>query len=142
MKTERTSRTEAAEGAEGMRPGSPDAPDPQTTDPDPDPAAGPESTDHRPAHRRDLIAAAAGVLLITAAILIGHALQNRTGTLQVQWPPLLASWDPHLGPGTPAALTLAVLVVAYGPRSPPGCPGAGSSRRPGRGRRPGSSRWR
>ncbi|WSB08770.1 hypothetical protein OG849_16690 [Streptomyces cyaneofuscatus] len=115
MKTERTSRTEAAEGAEGMRPGSPDAPDPQTTDPDPDPAAGPESTDHRPAHRRDLIAAAAGVLLITAAILIGHALQNRTGTLQVQWPPLLASWDPHLGPGTPAALTLAVLVVAYGP---------------------------
>ncbi|WP_415957332.1 hypothetical protein [Streptomyces sp. 021-4] len=113
MKTERTSRTEAAEGTEGTRPGSPDDPAPQTTDPGPGPA--PEHTDHRPAHRRDLIAAAAGVLLVTAAILIGHALQNRTGTLQVRWPPLLASWDPHLGPGTPAALTLAVLVVAYGP---------------------------
>ncbi|MET7869744.1 hypothetical protein [Streptomyces cyaneofuscatus] len=62
-----------------------------------------------------MIAAAAGILLVTAAILIGHAIQNRTGTLQVRWPPLLASWDPHLGPGTPAALTLAVLVVAYGP---------------------------
>ncbi|PVC92601.1 hypothetical protein DBP19_15190 [Streptomyces sp. CS090A] len=109
MKTERTSRTEAAEGTEGTRPGSPDAPDPQTTDPTP------EHADHRPAHRRDLIAAAAAVLLVTAAILIGRYVQNRTGTLQVQWPPLLASWDPHLGPGTPAALTMAVLVVAYGP---------------------------
>ncbi|MGW5184875.1 hypothetical protein ACWEQB_21820 [Streptomyces cyaneofuscatus] len=91
----------------------PDTPDPRTTDPGPGP--GPGSTDHRPAHRRDLIAAALAVLLVTAAILIGRYVQNRTGTLQVQWPPLLASWDPHLGPGTPAALTMAVLVVAYGP---------------------------
>ncbi|MFI7236359.1 hypothetical protein [Streptomyces cyaneofuscatus] len=101
MKTEHTPRTDAPEGT---RPG---APDPRTTDPG--------NADPRPAHRRDLIAAAAGVLLVTAAILIGHAVQNRTGTLQVRWPPLLASWDPHLGPGTPAALTLAVLVIAYGP---------------------------
>ncbi|MFD3749569.1 hypothetical protein ACFWVT_04770 [Streptomyces cyaneofuscatus] len=104
MKTERTPRTEAAEGT---GPSSPDAPDPRTTDPG--------NVDRRTAHRRDLIAAAAGVLLVTAAILIGHDVQNRTGTLQVRWPPLLASWDPHLGPGTPAALTLAVLVIAYGP---------------------------
>ncbi|XKK50940.1 hypothetical protein HFP70_16595 [Streptomyces sp. ARC14] len=62
-----------------------------------------------------MIAAALAVLLVTAAILIGRYVQNRTGTLQVQWPPLLASWDPHLGPGTPAALTMAVLVIAYGP---------------------------
>ncbi|KAB2592906.1 hypothetical protein [Streptomyces arboris] len=104
MKTERTPRTDAPEGT---RPGSPDAPDPRTTDPG--------NADRRPAHRRDLIAAAAGVLLVTAAILIGHDVQNRTGTLQVRWPPLLASWDPHLGPGTPAALALAVLVIGYGP---------------------------
>ncbi|MFE9011126.1 hypothetical protein [Streptomyces cyaneofuscatus] len=112
MKTEHTSRTEAAEGTGPGSPDAPDAPDPRTTDPDP------ESTEipaHRPAHRRDLIAAAAAVLLVTAAILVGRYVQNRTGTLQVQWPPLLASWDPHLGPGTPAALTMAVLVVAYGP---------------------------
>ncbi|MFC9030435.1 MULTISPECIES: hypothetical protein [Streptomyces] len=67
------------------------------------------------ARRHDLTAAALAALLVTAAILIGRYVQNRTGTLQVQWPPLLASWDPHLGPGTPAALTLAVLVIAYGP---------------------------
>ncbi|MFZ4266901.1 hypothetical protein [Streptomyces arboris] len=76
-------------------------------------AAQPE--DDARARRHDLTAAALAALLVTAAILIGRYVQNRTGTLQVQWPPLLASWDPHLGPGTPAALTLAVLVIAYGP---------------------------
>ncbi|MFE3717854.1 hypothetical protein [Streptomyces cyaneofuscatus] len=76
--------------------------------------AAPPEEDAR-ARRHDLTAAALAVLLVTAAILIGRYVQNRTGTLQVQWPPLLASWDPHLGPGTPAALTMAVLVVAYGP---------------------------
>ncbi|MGW5068485.1 hypothetical protein ACWEQJ_20600 [Streptomyces cyaneofuscatus] len=111
MKTEPTPRTEAAEGTGPSSPDTPDTPAPRTTDPDP----GPGSTDHRPAHRHDLTAAALAVLLVTAAILIGRYVQNRTGTLQVQWPPLLASWDPHLGPGTPAALTMAVLVVAYGP---------------------------
>ncbi|MFE8972995.1 hypothetical protein [Streptomyces cyaneofuscatus] len=111
MKTERTPRTETAEGTRPGFPDTPDAPDPRTTDP----APAPGHADHRPAHRRDLIAAALAVLLVTAAILIGRYVQNRTGTLQVQWPPLLASWDPHLGPGTPAALTMAVLVIAYGP---------------------------
>ncbi|WP_411080011.1 hypothetical protein [Streptomyces sp. cmx-18-6] len=67
------------------------------------------------ARRHDLTAAALAVLLVAAAVLVGRAVQRRTGVLQVQWPPLLASWDPHLGPGTPAALTMAVLVVAYGP---------------------------
>ena len=43
-------------------------------------------------------------------------IQQGDGSLQVQWPPLLASWDPHLGPGTPAAVAVAVAVVAYGPR--------------------------
>ncbi|MFJ4962374.1 hypothetical protein ACIP6P_07900 [Streptomyces sp. NPDC088729] len=62
-----------------------------------------------------MAAAAAGVALVTAAVLIGRVIQQRDGSLRAQWPPLLASWDPHLGPGTPAALTAAVLVVAYGP---------------------------
>ncbi|WP_432150940.1 hypothetical protein [Streptomyces sp. bgisy029] len=75
----------------------------------------PPPPDDARAHRHDLTAAALAVLLVAAAILIGRYVQNRTGTLQVQWPPLLASWDPHLGPGTPAALTLAALVVACGP---------------------------
>ncbi|PCG86748.1 hypothetical protein CIB93_07345 [Streptomyces sp. WZ.A104] len=69
----------------------------------------------RRAGRSDLIAATAGVLLIAAAVVVGHVIQNRDGSLRAQWPPLLASWDPHLGPGTPAALIMAVLVVSYGP---------------------------
>lgn len=78
-------------------------------------AGSPPPPEDARARRHDLTAAALAVLLVTAAILIGRYVQNRTGTLQVQWPPLLASWDPHLGPGTPAALTMAVLVIAYGP---------------------------
>ncbi|MEU0098513.1 hypothetical protein [Streptomyces sp. NPDC006267] len=81
------------------------------------PPAPPDRT-HEPARRAgraDLIAAATGVLLIAAAVVIGHVIQNRDGSLRAQWPPLLASWDPHLGPGTPAALVMAVLVVCYGP---------------------------
>ncbi|MFJ9637063.1 hypothetical protein [Streptomyces sp. NPDC101178] len=106
MKTEDT--TEDTESTE------PDAPDAHTGAPGTGGSLPPPPEDAS-AHRHDLTAAALAVLLVAAAILIGRYVQNRTGTLQVQWPPLLASWDPHLGPGTPAALTLAVLVVAYGP---------------------------
>jgi hypothetical protein len=64
---------------------------------------------------RDLCAVAAAALLVVTAVLVGRAVENRDGTLHVNWPPLLARWGPHLGPGTPAALAVAVLVVAYGP---------------------------
>ncbi|MFJ8750124.1 hypothetical protein ACIREO_12450 [Streptomyces sp. NPDC102441] len=65
---------------------------------------------------RDLTAAAAGALLVAVAMAVGWVIQEGDGSLQVHWPPLLASWDPHVGPGTPAALAVAVAVVAYGPR--------------------------
>ncbi|MER5215221.1 hypothetical protein ABT063_32920 [Streptomyces sp. NPDC002838] len=65
--------------------------------------------------RRDLYAALAAALLVTAAIVIGTVIQHRYGTLRVGWPPLLATWEPHVGPGTPAALAVAIAVVAYGP---------------------------
>jgi hypothetical protein len=65
--------------------------------------------------RRDLYAALAAALLVATAIVVGDAIEHRDGTLRVSWPPLLATWDPHLGPGTPAALAVAVAVVAYGP---------------------------
>ncbi|MFV5992348.1 hypothetical protein ACNPQM_07800 [Streptomyces sp. NPDC056231] len=67
------------------------------------------------ARRLDLIAAATGVLLVTAAVLVGRAIQDADGSLFVNWPPLLASWYPHTGPGTPAAVVVAAAVVAYGP---------------------------
>ncbi|MFJ3667107.1 hypothetical protein ACIPSE_11680 [Streptomyces sp. NPDC090106] len=61
---------------------------------------------------RDLWTALAAVALVVAAVLIGRPLQDR---LLVGWPPLLAVWDPHVGPGTPAAVLVAAAVVAYGP---------------------------
>ncbi|MGW0787860.1 hypothetical protein ACWD04_06310 [Streptomyces sp. NPDC002911] len=66
--------------------------------------------------RRDLTAAAAGAALVAVAIAVGWVIQEGDGSLQVHWPPLLASWDPHLGPGTPAAVAVALGGVAYGPR--------------------------
>ncbi|WP_030805511.1 hypothetical protein [Streptomyces sp. NRRL F-2799] len=72
---------------------------------------------HRQPHtsRRDLCAAATAVLLVAAAVLVGRHIQDAHHTLFVHWPPLFADWDPHLGPGTPAALILAAAGVAYGP---------------------------
>ncbi|MFI2431396.1 hypothetical protein [Streptomyces sp. NPDC018693] len=75
-------------------------------------------TDRRAAPRplrRDLYAALAAALLVTAAIVIGHHIQNTDHTLYVHWAPLAATWGPHLGPGTPAAVLVAVATVAYGP---------------------------
>ncbi|WP_225832357.1 hypothetical protein [Streptomyces sp. NK08204] len=65
--------------------------------------------------RRDLYAAGAAALLVTAAVLVGRHIQFTYGTLFVRWPPLLADWDPHAGPGTPGAVLLAAATVAYGP---------------------------
>ncbi|KUN75860.1 hypothetical protein AQJ66_35505 [Streptomyces bungoensis] len=67
------------------------------------------------APRRDLYAAGAAVLLVTAAVLAGRHIEDTRRTLFVHWPPLLAEWDPHVGPGTPAAVLLAAAGVAYGP---------------------------
>ncbi|WP_406357475.1 MULTISPECIES: hypothetical protein [Streptomyces] len=64
---------------------------------------------------RDLAVVVAAALLVLAAVLIGGAVQRRDGTLQVPWPPLLAHWSPHVGPGTPAALVVAAAAVVYGP---------------------------
>ncbi|MEU6682255.1 hypothetical protein [Streptomyces sp. NPDC046832] len=65
--------------------------------------------------RRDVYAAGAAALLVTAAVLAGRHIQDTRRTLFVDWPPLLASWVPHTGPGTPAAVLTAVATVAYGP---------------------------
>ncbi|MFJ4834950.1 hypothetical protein ACIP79_34340 [Streptomyces sp. NPDC088747] len=64
---------------------------------------------------RDLSAALAAALLVLAAALVGTAIQHSDGTLHVGWPPLYSTWDPHVGPGTPAAVVVAVAVIAYGP---------------------------
>ncbi|MGW0992212.1 hypothetical protein ACWD5V_02650 [Streptomyces sp. NPDC002523] len=52
---------------------------------------------------------------MTVAVLVGRHIQDTRHTLFVHWPPVLAEWEPHMGPGTPAAVLLAVAGVAYGP---------------------------
>nr|WP_206210433.1 hypothetical protein [Streptomyces sp. SID10362] len=59
-------------------------------------------------------AAAAAALLVTAAVLVGRYVYTYDDLI-VGWPPLLGRWGPHLGPGTPAAVLVAVAVVACGP---------------------------
>ncbi|WP_443060632.1 hypothetical protein [Streptomyces sp. NBC_00448] len=66
--------------------------------------------------RRDLAAAGAGLVLFAVVAVVGTRIEHRTGKLHAPWPPLLATWDPHVGPGTPAAVAVAVLAVGYGPR--------------------------
>nr|WP_245170999.1 hypothetical protein [Streptomyces decoyicus] len=65
--------------------------------------------------RLDLAAAAAGALLVIVAAVVGTVIERADGSLHVNWPPLYASWFPHLGPGTPAALVVAVVVIVHGP---------------------------
>ncbi|MEU9072009.1 hypothetical protein AB0E06_31630 [Streptomyces sp. NPDC048109] len=64
--------------------------------------------------RPDLGAAAAAALLVTAAVLVGRYVYTYDDLI-VGWPPLLGRWGPHLGPGTPVAVLVAVAVVVYGP---------------------------
>ncbi|POX48266.1 hypothetical protein C3489_27630 [Streptomyces sp. Ru71] len=64
---------------------------------------------------RDLYAVVAAALLVAAAVFVGRHIRDFPHTLFVDWPPLVGFWRPHTGPGTPAALAVAVLVVGYGP---------------------------
>src|SRR5699024_10629879 len=70
---------------------------------------------HRDGVRADLAAVAAGVLLVAAAAVVGRALLAEGADLLLPFPPLLAQWLPHAGPGTPVAVAVAALVVARGP---------------------------
>lgn len=62
-----------------------------------------------------MLAALGAALLVIAAAVAGTVIEDTDGTLRVGWPPLLATWLPHLGPGTPAALVVATTVIIHGP---------------------------
>nr|WP_212914920.1 hypothetical protein [Streptomyces sp. TS71-3] len=62
-----------------------------------------------------MLAVGLAALLFATAAGVGTYIEHTRHTLFLGWPPLFASWDPHLGPGTPAALAVAAAVVAYGP---------------------------
>ena len=52
---------------------------------------------------------------MVAAAVVGRRLLADGATLYLPFPPLLAQWLPHVGPGTPLAVVVAVVVVARGP---------------------------
>jgi hypothetical protein len=66
--------------------------------------------------RADLIAAGAALGLIALAILVATALSLSGRPVHASSAPFTARWLPHLGPGTPLALGVAVLVIWRGPR--------------------------
>lgn len=65
--------------------------------------------------RGDLIAVLLAALLVTAASVIGFALIRRGVPIKVDFPPLLAQWLPHVGPGTVPAILVALVVALRGP---------------------------
>ncbi|GAA3873002.1 hypothetical protein [Streptomyces sedi] len=62
----------------------------------------------------DMVAAASALLLFAVSAVVGAAV-NGDDVLFLDWPPLFAEWEPHLGPGTPAALLVTAVVVVNGP---------------------------
>lgn len=82
-------------------------------------SAGPAPTPEpgrRPGRRADLLAAAAAVGLVALAAGVGWYLLALDVPIRVDFPPLLARWVPHVGPGTVPAVLVAVAVVTAGPR--------------------------
>jgi hypothetical protein len=65
--------------------------------------------------RRDLAAVAAAGGLVLAAAVVGRRLLADGVDLFLPFPPLLAGWLPHVGPGTPPAVVVAAIVVVRGP---------------------------
>ncbi|MCP2202312.1 hypothetical protein [Lentzea flava] len=66
--------------------------------------------------RRPVAALTVAGLLVTAAVVVGLLVNaHHPGLLFASAAPLFGDWKPHFGPGTPAALLIAFLVVAKGP---------------------------
>jgi methylthioxylose transferase len=63
----------------------------------------------------DAVAVGGAALLVGLAAVGGRALLARGHELFLPFPPLLATWEPHVGPGTPVAITVAALVALRGP---------------------------
>ena len=81
----------------------------------PAPAGGPAAAARRPDGRRaELLAAGLAAALFATAALVGAAI-NDDDILHMSWPPVFGNWEPHAGPGTPAALLVAALLVSAGP---------------------------
>ncbi|NJP34358.1 hypothetical protein [Micromonospora thermarum] len=75
-------------------------------------AAGPAAPARR--GRADLVVLAVEAALLAAAVVVGAALNARDSGLYADAAPLYATWRPHVGWGTPAAVLVAVAVLGWG----------------------------
>jgi hypothetical protein len=78
------------------------------------PPAGEPATRRIP--RADLVTAAGALGLIALAGAVGAALYFSGRPVQASSAPFTAHWLPHVGPGTPLAIAVAVLTIRYGDR--------------------------
>jgi methylthioxylose transferase len=63
----------------------------------------------------DLVAVAGAAMVVSVAALLGWRLIGAGVDIDLGFPPLLARWLPHVGPGTPVAVAVAALVATNGP---------------------------
>lgn len=63
----------------------------------------------------DLAVAVAAAALVVAAAVRGRELLAAGVDIFLPFPPLLAEWLPHVGPGTPVVVAVALLAVTSGP---------------------------
>ncbi|GAA1853615.1 hypothetical protein [Asanoa iriomotensis] len=63
----------------------------------------------------DLVVIIIETLVLTAAVVAGWILNGRGAGLYADAAPVYATWQPHVGWGTPAAVLLAVATAAWGP---------------------------
>ncbi|MGC4853199.1 hypothetical protein ACLQ24_07305 [Micromonospora sp. DT4] len=78
-------------------------------------AAAPGRTPPR-RHAGDLLVLGIEAALLGVAVLVGALLNARDAGLHADAAPLYATWRPHVGWGSPAALVVAVAVVGWGAR--------------------------
>ena len=62
--------------------------------------------------RLDLYAVVGAAALVVLAVVVGALVKD---SLYAGAAPLFGRWLPHVGPGTPAAVVVALLVVVWGP---------------------------
>lgn len=60
----------------------------------------------------------AGILLVLGCALWGRRLASAGVELLLPWPPIIGFWRPHVGPGTPVVVMVAVLVWWLAGRAP------------------------
>ena len=65
--------------------------------------------------RADLVVVAVVAVLVVVAAVVGRRLLAAGVEIFLGWPPLLAEWSPHVGPGTPAAIVVGLATAAWGP---------------------------